>query len=84
MSEVPKRIVLAEDTELRTTLTTLIRCTERRLESADAHLDLEAIRTKIIGQQSAGEHLFSFIFRMIENLVRHRAERIPLCIDRSK
>ena len=84
MSEVPKCIVLAEDAELRTALAMLEGRTERRLESADAHLDLEAMCTKIIGQQSAGKHLFSIIFRMIENLVRHRAERIPLCIDRSK
>ena len=84
MSEVPKCIVLAEDAELRAALAMLIGRTKRRLESADAHLDLEAVCTKIVGQQSAGEHLFSLIFRMIENLIRHRAEHIPLCVDRSK
>ena len=84
MTEVPKGIVLAEDAELRTALTMLIGRTESRLESADAHLDLETVCTKIVGQQSAGEHLFSLIFRTIKNLIRHRAERIPLCVDRSK
>ena len=84
MSEISKCIVLAENTELRATLSVLIGRAKRGLESTDTHLYFETVFPKIVGQQTTREYLFSFIFRMIENLICHRAEHIPLCIDRSK